>query len=112
MLVRESSTLIAAAISLVEDARAACGESKAKKPRTRPLCTFDTYSYLGAFTMTENREVMVCQLWTLRLRQTGVGIIELPAVYTTESDAVAGAYKFIEERHAKTENWFCQHPRP
>jgi len=65
--------------------------------------------------MTENREVMVRQFggfWTLRLRQTGVGIIELPAVYTTESDAVAGAYKFIEERHAKTENWFCQHLGP
>jgi hypothetical protein len=34
-LVRDSSTLIATAISLVDDARAACGQSKAKKPRSR-----------------------------------------------------------------------------
>jgi hypothetical protein len=34
-LVRESSMLIATAISLGDDARAACGQSKPKKPRTR-----------------------------------------------------------------------------
>jgi len=34
VLVRESSTLIATATSLVDDARAACGQSKAKKPRS------------------------------------------------------------------------------
>jgi len=35
VLVRESSTLIATAISLVGDARAACGQINAKKRRSR-----------------------------------------------------------------------------
>jgi len=35
VLMRESSMLIATAISLVDDARAACQQSKAKKPSSQ-----------------------------------------------------------------------------
>jgi len=57
-------------------------------------------------------EVMVCDegdIWTLRLRRTDAGVIELRERYSSEQDAARAAHQFILDRSKShpTEEWFC-----
>jgi len=68
---------------------------------------------VGRGKMEDQRhEVMICNngaLWTLRLRRTDTGQIELPEIYDSEQDATCAAHKFILDRSKShpTETWFC-----
>ena len=63
-------------------------------------------------------EVMVCNngaFWTLRLRRTDTGPIDLPERYFAERTAIQAAHQFVLERSKShptdkshpTEGWFC-----
>ena len=73
-----------------------------------------SFSRLSARTMTDRtkHEVMVCNdgaWWTLRLRRSDAGPIDLPEQYSAEPEAVDAARKFILARSKShpTEVWFC-----
>jgi hypothetical protein len=57
-------------------------------------------------------EVMVCKngpIWTLRLRRTDAGLMELRETYPSERDAIRTAHEFVLARSKThpTEEWFC-----
>jgi uncharacterized protein YfcZ (UPF0381/DUF406 family) len=69
--------------------------------------------------MGETRhEVRVCKcgdVWKLILKRSDAGLIELPAVYAEEAQAIKAAHKFIRSRRADSrfahEVWFCLAPQ-
>jgi hypothetical protein len=63
-------------------------------------------------TDTTGHEVMVCNIgpcWTLRLRRTDAGQMELPERYSSETDAIRAAREFVLARSKShpAEVWFC-----